>query len=314
MDSYSFATEEGWHSTEDGVRLYTKTWKPNGDIKARLVFVHGFSDHCNAYGILFPTLASRGILVYTFDQRGWGRSVKHPSQRGLTGPTSLVLSDITSFMSALPPSPLPLFLMGHSMGGGEVLHYAATGPPHILRQIRGFLCESPFVAFHYKSQPWRVMLVLGRIAAMLAPSKQIATNLDPKTLSRDPVVQQEYVDDELCHDTGTLEGVAGLLDRAAALDSGQLRVKDGIGEGGKTRLWISHGTGDSFTAYAPVKRMFEGFDIEDKQLKLYDGWSHKLHAEPGEDKVIFAKDVVNWIMERVGEANNDVESWTKSKL
>lgn len=117
--------------------------------------------------------------------------------------------------------------------------------------------------------------MLGRIAAMLAPSKQIATNLDPKTLSRDPVVQQEYVDDDLCHDTGTLEGVAGLLDRAAALDSGQLRLKDGIGEGGKTRLWIAHGTGDSFTAYAPVKRMFEAFDIEDKQLKLYNGWSHK---------------------------------------
>src|SRR5436190_14502002 len=61
-----------------------------GTPKARLVFIHGFSDHINAYGILFPTLATLGISTYGFDQRGWGRSVHSPSEKGLTGPTSLV--------------------------------------------------------------------------------------------------------------------------------------------------------------------------------------------------------------------------------
>lgn len=96
-------TEEGWHTTDDGQKLYTKTWKvmsntiieskhmltlyqTDGPAKARIVFVHGFSDHCNiappfesrtpanacsgnTYDNLFPALASNGIEVYAFDQR-----------------------------------------------------------------------------------------------------------------------------------------------------------------------------------------------------------------------------------------------------
>jgi acylglycerol lipase len=61
----------------------------------------------NAYGLLFPTLASHGIEVYGFDQRGWGRSVEKASEKGLSGPTSLILSDIASFIKTLLPSKVP---------------------------------------------------------------------------------------------------------------------------------------------------------------------------------------------------------------
>lgn len=64
-----FTTEEGTHTTDDGQSLYTKTWKPAGPVKAYLVFVHGFSDHCNRYDSLFPPLVSRGIEVRSWDQR-----------------------------------------------------------------------------------------------------------------------------------------------------------------------------------------------------------------------------------------------------
>lgn len=60
---------EGWHTSDDGGKLYTKTWSTEGPAKARLVFVHGFSDHINTYGSFFPTLAAKGIEVYSFDQR-----------------------------------------------------------------------------------------------------------------------------------------------------------------------------------------------------------------------------------------------------
>jgi len=35
------------------------------------MFVHNFNDHIGRYWELFPTLASRGIAVYAFDQQGW---------------------------------------------------------------------------------------------------------------------------------------------------------------------------------------------------------------------------------------------------
>ncbi|EQL01004.1 Alpha/beta hydrolase [Ophiocordyceps sinensis CO18] len=58
--------------------LYSKTWTPQGPIKAKLVFVHGFSEHINRYNDFFPALAAQGIQVFAWDQRGWGRSVTKP--------------------------------------------------------------------------------------------------------------------------------------------------------------------------------------------------------------------------------------------
>ena len=34
----------------------------------------------------------------------------------------------------------------------------------------------------------------------------------------------------------------------------------------------------------------------------YLGWFHKLHAEPGDDRITFANDVANWIIKRTQAA------------
>ncbi|OCL14412.1 alpha/beta-hydrolase [Glonium stellatum] len=307
------ATEEGWHTTEDGMKLYTKTWKAEGPAKARLVFVHGFSDHCNAYGILFPTLATQGIEVLSFDQRGWGRSVHKPSEKGLTGPTARVLADITSFLSTAIPCPVPLFLMGHSMGGAEVLCYAAEGPADTRKHIRGYLLESPFVDFNPASRPSHLTVIMGRIAGKLLPHKQMVQVIDAKFLSRDPEVQKAFIEDKLCHDTGTLEGLAGMLDRAAGLTSGKIKVGKSAGEGDVTRIWISHGTVDKVCSFDASKKLADQLAAEDKEFKAYDGWYHKVHAEPTPDNETFAYDVASWILARSSEPVKS-DGGAKSKL
>lgn len=45
MDSVT--TEEGWLAMPDGIKLYTKTWKPDVSLKARLVFLHGMTSRTN---------------------------------------------------------------------------------------------------------------------------------------------------------------------------------------------------------------------------------------------------------------------------
>ena len=42
--------------------------------------------------------------------------------------------------------------------------------------------------------------------------------LDSSAMSRNPKVCKDWEADELCHDMGTLRGLAGLLDRAGCLD------------------------------------------------------------------------------------------------
>ncbi|KAL8678075.1 MAG: hypothetical protein Q9186_005540 [Xanthomendoza sp. 1 TL-2023] len=288
------STEEGTHTCTDGAKLYTKTWKPLAPPLAKIVFVHGFSDHCNAYNDLFPSLALSKIQVHAFDQRGWGRSVKGVHERGLTGPTSKVLDDITSVVKSQLPTSIPLFLMGHSMGGAEVLHWAAKGPSEIRSHITGYVCESPFIAIHEDTQPSKAVVLVGRLAAKLVPWRQMIQKIESRYLSRDETVCKDYENDELCHDTGTLEGLAGMLQRAEELDRGQLSFNDPDG----CKLWVGHGTEDRVTSFEATARFMDRLEIKDKTFRVYGGHYHKLHAEPGEDKVTFARDVAEWILAR----------------
>lgn len=296
---------EGTFTTPDGHELYTKTWKPSSIPKARMVLIHGFSDHCNNFEPLATLLAQQGILVRSYDGRGWGRSVHTPAEKGRSGPTQLVMDDITAFVKHVlaidAESGIPLFLMGHSMGGAQVLLYASQyGPPDVVNKIRGFLAEAPFVALHPDSKPWKITVMLGRLAGKLLPHMHMVNKLDPKLLCRDPDVCKALENDPLCHDTGTLEGLAGMLDRASLLETGSIVLQDGRGEGGKTRLWVGHGTADGVCDYAACRNWYDSAQVEDKQMQVYEGWYHVLHKEPGEDKLRFAQDVAEWISARCG--------------
>ena len=100
-----------------------------------------------------------------------------PSQKGLTGNTTTVLNDISSVIEPLLAKAasisVPFFLMGHSMGGAEVIQWAARGPSDMRPQIRGYLAESPYLALHPSAQPSRVIALAGRVAAKVLPNRQM---------------------------------------------------------------------------------------------------------------------------------------------
>jgi len=296
---------EGTHAIGD-TKLYTKTWLPDGPPIAKLIHIHGFNDHINRYYNFFPSLSSRGIAVYAFDQRGWGRSVTSPSTRGLTGPTALVLSDIVSFIRTLLPSPVPLFILGHSMGGGEILTLASE-PQYadLASQIRGWLCESPYIKLSKDTEPNVVTVFVGRLASKVAPHMHMHQPIPPANLVRDPEVIKSIETDPLLHGSGTLEGLSGMLDRSAALSGGKRILNKGV-----KSLWVGHGTNDKGTSWEASKKWVEQQkEVEDKTFRSYEGAYHQLHADTKEVAELLAKEVGDWILARSG-----VEGKKESKL
>jgi acylglycerol lipase len=114
---------------------------------------------------------------------------------------------------------------------------------------------------------------------------------------------------------GTLEGLAGMLDRTGELAAGKVIIPDDAGEGGVTRIWIAHGDKDGITAFAASKRLADALNVKDKEFKAYKGhyhrckWNHSrnagmslitlaVHDEPSPDKEVFMDDVANWILAR----------------
>ncbi|KAG9239287.1 lysophospholipase-like protein [Amylocarpus encephaloides] len=299
---------EGTHKIGEH-ELFTKSWKPDEPPKAKLIFIHGFNDHIDRYYTLFPTLASRGIEVHGFDQRGWGRSVRKPEHKGLTGPTSTVISDIVSFIKQHLPSSVPVFVMGHSMGGGETM-ILASDPQYedLMPSIRGWILESPFINFPKGQEPGGITVFLGRLAGRFLPHKQRLSALPAENLTRDPEVVKSLKEDELIHDMGTLEGLAGLLDRAALLSQGKAKLNKGV-----RSIWLGHGTKDMGTSYeASDAWMRQQTQVKDREFKTYDGWYHQLHADQPDNRLVFANDVADWILARLGP--EDVHQTSAAKL
>lgn len=112
---------EAWLPGHDGTKFYTRTY-PAPSPRAVLLFVHGFAEHLGRYEWAHGEYASQGITVFTYDQRGFGRTaLDHPnkSKHSAYGKTSWPdqLSDIEFWVKHLKSeySELPLFLKGHSM-------------------------------------------------------------------------------------------------------------------------------------------------------------------------------------------------------
>lgn len=254
--------------------------------------VHGFSDHIGRYYDFFPTLARAGIAVYGFDQRGWGRSVKKPAERGLTGPTSTVTADIAAFIRSQLPSEVPVFVLGHSMGGGEVATLASDSAyAELVAQVRGWILESPFIGFTPTEEPSWLLVFSGRLAGKVLPHMHLTRPIPPEHVVRDAQVQQSIRDDALMHDTGTLEGLASMLDRTDVLSKGKSRLLPQV-----RSLVLMHGDGDLVCSFDKAKAWFDRQSLEDGTFKRYEGFYHQLHADPG--KETFYQDVVDWILAR----------------
>ena len=164
------------------------------------------------------------------------------------------------------------------MGGGETLIYAATGPMEVKKQLRGFIACAPLIRVHPSSAPNNITVFFGKIAAKLLPKRQMVSTLGAQFMSHDDAVNKDWAADKLCHDTGTLEGLAGMLQRTDDLDNGNVTISDWDG----CSILIMHGTEDVVTSYDASKDFMERLKIKDKTMKTYEGSYHcSMRHSPG---------------------------------
>lgn len=231
--------------------------------------------------------------------------MRKPAEKGLTGPTKLVLSDLDDFvghvLSLAENQGKPLFLMGHSMGGGEALCYMLSTSSELSNRsaISGLLLEAPYIELDPAEQPGFMKVSAGKLAAMLLPHMQLKQKLSATFMSRSAKVRQDWVDDALCHDTGTLEGLKDLLQRSADLSLLSRGIKvDGFTTNIPCPVWFSFGSGDRVLSMGAAQRLYNVLQApnRDKAFQSYPDAYHKLHAEPDGVGEQFAKDVASWIL------------------
>ncbi|TMM01247.1 MAG: lysophospholipase [Actinobacteria bacterium] len=264
-----------------GIRLYRQSWLPDGPPRAVVVIAHGAGEHSGRYAHVAVRLVDEGYAVYALDHRGHGRS---EGPRAVIDRIDNAADDLDRLiMLAASEQPgVPLFLLGHSMGGTISVRHAMAHQD----RLTGLILSAPLAALEAASPVTRLV---ARVLSALTPSLGLFA-VDPELVSRDPDVVKEYETDPLVHhDRLPARTIAEL---ASAVES----FPEAAGAITVPTL-IMYGSGDHLVPPAGSMMLNDRIGAPDKKLNTYDGLYHEILNEPEQDAVM--DDLCSWLRARV---------------
>jgi acylglycerol lipase len=271
-------TESGYFDGPGG-RLFERHWSPDGyAAPAHLVIVHGYAEHSGRYEHVGAYFAERGYTVHAYDLRGHGQS---DGERVLVRSMTEHLDDLDTFLARVREraGDAPVFLLGHSMGGGIVTLAMVTRRS----RVRGVVLSAAVLPVGGVGQAMlgRVLMLVGRLAPRLG-----LRALAAETISKDPAVVALYDADPLNYRGKMPAGTVAAMFRAG-------RVIDKRMETITDPLLIMHGSADALTQPDGSRRLYERVASVDRTLKLYEGLYHEILNEPEQRQVM--DDMALWM-------------------
>ena len=176
----------------DGTRLHALRWPAEGR-RAVLLVSHGLGEHGGRYAPLARDLAPRGIEVHAVDHRGHGRS---SGMRAYVSRFDRYVEDFEAFrrhVAATVPGDVPVFVLGHSLGGLIALRWLEAHGAG----VRGAILSAPLLGIAKQAARWKV--ALSGVLSALLPWVPIPNEIDPSELSSDPAYVRSYREDPLVH-------------------------------------------------------------------------------------------------------------------
>ena len=265
----------------DNTELYLKRDLPENPT-AIIVINHGFAEHLNRYDYVTKILNKANLGVYRYDLRGHGRT---KSKKGYIEDFMDFVKDADEVVNlAKTENPdLPIFMLGHSMGGFITLCYGIDKPNKLKGQIfSGAAIRRLPVVNGIKGN---IVKLLGRII----PNLSIKNNLSKDICSVKEVVD-EYINDPLILKEAKLKFYSEFLIR------GTDWIEKNI-EKYEYPCLITHGEKDKIVPKEVSIYLYSKISSEDKEIKIYDNLYHEILNENEKDKVL--SDIINWIYERV---------------
>jgi alpha-beta hydrolase superfamily lysophospholipase len=164
---------------------------------------------------------------------------------------------------------LPMFLYGHSLGGGIVLDYLIRRDP----PVKGAVVTSPFLRLAF--EPPKFKLVLASVMESILPSLVQPSGLVVEHVSHDQKVVDDYKSDPLTHDKISVS----LFSSALSAADHSLKHAENV----RIPILLLHGSDDKLTS-PDGSREFAS-KCHHATLRIWEGGYHELHNEPFKDDV-----------------------------
>ena len=282
MTSVQTSNLEGSFTGARNLKLYYRAWYPTERSlsipKAAIALVHGLGEHCDRYDTVVTALTQTGYALFGFDNQGHGRS---DGQRGHIEQWQDYRDNVCAFLKKVrehEPN-LPIFILGHSLGGLIALDYVLRQPAH----LQGVIVSGPPIRPVGVAKPYRV--AIARLFSGVLPRFSLSLDLGSDALSRDPKVIQATNDDPLMHSMATLKWGTETLATIAYVRQHINTLK--------LPILLIHGDADSVNDVSGSQELYEKIAIADKTLKIYPGNYHEPHNDLDRQKVM--QDLILWL-------------------
>jgi acylglycerol lipase len=261
------------------LEIYWQAWKDEVPSRAAVVISHGAGEHSGRYERVAIHLAEVGYPVHALDHRGHGRSA---GRRAFVDRIEHAAADLDVLidLTRREQPQIPLFLLGHSLGGTIALRYALQHQD----RLDGLILSGP-VAW-LDPQPAVVRVALKGLSATVPWIPVLG--VDPATISRDSREVEAYRTDPLVHHGKLPLRTVGEI--AAATEAFPEQVPSLT-----LPLLLVHGSEDQLAPVQGSRMVHERASSEDNTLTVYDGLFHEVLNELPEDRERVLDDIVGWL-------------------
>lgn len=256
---------------------------------ANILINHGFGEHCSRYDYIAKRLKEESIGVYRYDLRGHGRT---QSERGHIRAFMDFVGDADEMVRLIKKEypHIPLFMLGHSMGGFITCVYGIQYPD----KLEGQIFSGAAVRRLPQVEGFRGELY--RFINIFLPKMKIKNQLSQDICSVSKVVE-EYEKDPNVLTEATLNLYVQFLVK------GTDWIQKNI-DRYECPCLILHGEKDKIVPKETAIFLYNSISSKDKEIKIYDDLYHEILNEEERDKVLF--DMINWIYKK---ANTNLNSF-----
>ena len=269
-------TSEETFEGAGGIKIFFRSWHPDGKARGVVVIVPGFNAHSGYYSWVAEQLTAEALAVYAVDLRGRGKS---DGERFYVEKFQDYVDDVSALVNRAKSreAGLPVYLLGHSAGGVVSCLYALENQS----QLAGLICES--FAFQVPAPDFALAVFKG--LSHVAPHAHVL-HLKNEDFSRDPNIVRAMNDDPLiANETQPTETLAEMVRADERLEKEFPRIK--------LPVLILHGTSDKAAKPSGSQLFYDTVGSTDKTLKFYEGGYHDLLNDTDKQRVM--SDIRVWI-------------------
>lgn len=272
----------------DGQYLFCRYWKPNGTPKALIFVSHGAGEHCGRYDELAQMLKGLDMLVFAHDHVGHGQS---EGERMVVSDFHIFVRDVLQHVDTIQKDypEVPIFLLGHSMGGAISILVAAERPTY----FSGMVLISPLVLANPESASTMKVLA-AKLLNFVLPNMTLG-RIDSSVLSRNKSEVDVYNSDPLVCRAGVKVcfGIQ-LLNAVSRVERAMPRLT--------LPFLLLQGSADRLCDSKGAYLLMESSRSQDKTLKMYEGAYHVLHKELPEVTKSVLHEINTWVSHRIAAA------------